>query len=64
MHVTSISREPSISCLEGLGLPGGQFSDENLGKSYSTLAERKASYSKIIPSLEDAVRLSGLRDGI
>lgn len=64
MHETSISREPSISCLEGLGLPGGQFSDENLGKSYSTLAERKASYSKIIPSLEEAVTLSGLRDGM
>ena len=43
--------ERYIPHLEELGALGGPFSDENLGKSYSTLAERKESYSKIVPSL-------------
>lgn len=53
-----------IPHLEELSSLNNQFTDENLGKSYSTLAERKASYSKIVPSLEEAIRLTGLKDGM
>ncbi len=52
---------PHLNELDGLD---AQFSDEQLEKSYTTLAERKASYNKIVPSLEEAIRLSGLKDGM
>lgn len=53
-----------IPRLAELGSLNSQFSDENLGKSYSTLADRKTGYSKIVPSLEEAIRRSGLKDGM
>lgn len=53
-----------IPHLDQLGGVNVQFSDETLAKSYTTLAERKASSNKIVPSLEEAVRLSGLKDGM
>ena len=46
---------PNLDKLDGLNT---QFSDETLAKSYTTLAERKASSNKIVPSLEEAIRLS------
>lgn len=52
---------PNLDKLDGLNT---QFSDETLAKSYTTLAERKASSNKIVPSLEEAIRLSGLKDGM
>ena len=52
---------PNLDMLDGLNT---QFSDETLAKSYTTLAERKASSNKIVPSLEEAIRLSGLKDGM
>ena len=52
---------PNLDKLDGLNT---QFSDETLAKSYTTLTERKASSNKIVPSLEEAIRLSGLKDGM
>jgi citrate lyase subunit alpha/citrate CoA-transferase len=39
------------------------FEAEKLSKDYSTLSEREVSHNKIVPGLEDAVRLCGLKDG-
>ena len=40
------------------------FQDAQMDKSYTTIRERKESCNKIVPSLEEAIRLSGLRDGM
>ena len=53
-----------ISHLEELQGLQEEFQDARMEKSYSTIQERKASSSKIVPSLEEAIRLSGLRDGM
>lgn len=42
----------------------GLFCPENLLKNSRTLAEREKHNNKIVSSLEEAVRLSGLRDGM
>ncbi|MDR2257557.1 MAG: hypothetical protein LBE14_00250, partial [Treponema sp.] len=41
----------------------GAFDAEKLEKDYSTLSEREVSHNKIVPGLEDAVKLCGLKDG-
>ncbi|MDR1930100.1 MAG: citrate lyase subunit alpha [Treponema sp.] len=42
----------------------GSFAAEALQKDYSTLAEREKKHNKIVPSLEEAVRASGLKNGM
>ena len=41
-----------------------EFQDAQMDKSYTTIQERKNSCNKIVPSLEEAIRRSGLRDGM
>jgi citrate lyase subunit alpha/citrate CoA-transferase len=41
----------------------GDFDNYSLQKDYSTLAEREKIHNKIIPSLEEAVRHCGLKNG-
>ena len=41
-----------------------EFQDAQLNKSYTTIQERKNSCNKIVPSLEEAIRRSGLKDGM
>gem|GEM_PF-4850686 len=42
----------------------GLFEPDKLHKNYELIDERNQIRSKIIPSLEEAVRLSGLKDGM
>jgi citrate lyase subunit alpha/citrate CoA-transferase len=42
---------------------GGAFDLEALQKDYSTLAQREISHNKIVASLEEAIKNSGLKDG-
>jgi citrate lyase subunit alpha/citrate CoA-transferase len=42
----------------------GDFVFEDLKKDYRSLSEREKSHNKIVPSLEDAVRLCGLKNGM
>lgn len=41
-----------------------EFQDAQMDKSYTTIQERKNSCNKIVPSLEEAIRRSGLKDGM
>ncbi|MDR3248219.1 MAG: citrate lyase subunit alpha, partial [Treponema sp.] len=41
----------------------GEFDLGKLQKDYSSLSEREISHNKIVPSLEEAVKLCGLKDG-
>jgi citrate lyase subunit alpha/citrate CoA-transferase len=41
----------------------GTFDGKKLEKDYSTLSEREVSHNKIVPGLEEAVKLCGLKDG-
>jgi citrate lyase subunit alpha/citrate CoA-transferase len=41
-----------------------EFQQENVNKNSRTLAEREKLHNKIVGSLEEAVKLSGLRDGM
>jgi citrate lyase subunit alpha/citrate CoA-transferase len=42
----------------------GEFDLGALKKDNSTLAQREKTHNKIVPSLEDAIRLTGLKDGM
>ncbi len=53
-----------IPHLEEIGSIGDVFDAARIRKNYKTLAERQATDNKIVPSLEEAVRLSGLKDGM
>jgi citrate lyase subunit alpha/citrate CoA-transferase len=46
--------------LEGLH---GNFDEKKLQRDYRTLSEREISHNKIVGSLEEAVKLSGLKNG-
>ena len=51
---------PHLGELEGIH---GVFDPGKLLKNSRTLAEREKMFNKIVPSLEDAIRASGLKDG-
>ncbi|HBC25885.1 MAG TPA: citrate lyase subunit alpha [Ruminococcaceae bacterium] len=53
-----------IPHLEEIGSIDRLFDAEKVEKDYKSLAERQASDNKIVPSLEEAIRLSGLKDGM
>ena len=53
-----------IPHLEELQALQEEFQDAQMDKSYTTIQERKNSCNKIVPSLEEAIRRSGLRDGM
>ncbi len=53
-----------IPCQGELSGVDEMFKPENVTKNSRTLAEREKLHNKIIGSLEEAVRLSGLRDGM
>jgi citrate lyase subunit alpha/citrate CoA-transferase len=42
----------------------GTFDETRVHKDYLTLRQREESRNKIVPSLEEAIRLSGLKDGM
>ncbi len=42
----------------------GIFDESRVKKSYLTRAEQETKRSKVVPSLEEAIRLSGLKDGM
>ena len=42
----------------------GIFDESRVNKSYLTRAEQETKRSKVVPSLEEAIRLSGLKDGM
>lgn len=42
----------------------GPFSADNYQKNTRTLAERERDYNKIVPSIEEAVKLCGLKNGM
>ncbi|MDR0759690.1 MAG: citrate lyase subunit alpha [Treponema sp.] len=52
-----------ITGLKDITAIHGVFEVDALQKDYSTLAQREISHNKIVPSLEEAVRLCGLKDG-
>ena len=52
-----------IAGLQELKSLHGAFELERLKKDYSTLAQREESYNKIVPSLEEAIKLCGLKNG-
>lgn len=53
-----------ISCKNELNLAHGIFTPDSLEKNSETLAEREKSHNKIVKNLEEAIRLSGLRNGM
>jgi len=42
----------------------GVYTDAHADKDYLTLHERETEHNKIVPSLEEAIRRSGLKDGM
>ncbi|MDR2483991.1 MAG: hypothetical protein LBD55_01185 [Treponema sp.] len=52
-----------IKGLQDIKAMNGVFEAGKLQKDYSTLAQREVSHNKIVPSLEEAVRLCGLKNG-
>ena len=60
--LTSIDLE-KIPGISGIGGVYGPCDLESLNKDEKTLAEREKTVNKIVPSLEDAVRLAGLKNG-
>lgn len=53
-----------IPHLEELGNVSRVFDPDSFTKNSRTLAEREKLNNKIVPSLEDAIRLTGLKDGM
>lgn len=53
-----------IPHLEELGNISRVFDPDSFTKNSRTLAEREKLNNKIVPSLEDAIRLTGLKDGM
>ena len=66
--MTTLTRKPpvleAIPCLKELESIQTVFDGDKLKKNSRTLAEREKLHNKIVPSLEEAIRLSGLRDGM
>ena len=52
-----------IKGLQDIKAMNGVFEADKLQKDYSPLAQREVSHNKIVPSLEEAVRLCGLKNG-
>ncbi len=61
MDRIELEKVPSIGEIRALR---GIFDPQGLVKDQHTLKERERLNNKIVPSLEEAVRLSGLRDGM
>jgi citrate lyase subunit alpha/citrate CoA-transferase len=61
METMNLQKIPGINEMTGVG---GEFNLAALKKDVSTLAQREKTHNKIVPTLEDAVILSGLKDGM
>jgi citrate lyase subunit alpha/citrate CoA-transferase len=61
MNVEAFNTIPGFKELKGVG---GLFDVDALQKDVSTLSQREKSHNKIVPSLEEAVRRVGLKDGM
>jgi citrate lyase subunit alpha/citrate CoA-transferase len=53
-----------IPHIDELNLTHGVFFSDNLQKNFKTLAEREKNHNKIVGSLEEAIRLSNLKNGM
>jgi citrate lyase subunit alpha/citrate CoA-transferase len=61
MKKIDIASIPHVSELEGIKKV---FDESDVYKDYKTCREREQSENKIVPSLEEAIRRSGLKDGM